>query len=98
MSPSPTVTVLMAVYNGQRYLRDAVNSVLSQTFKDFEFIIIDDGSTDECPKLLTSYARADRRIRLITRPNKGLTKSLNEGLQLARGEFIARMDADDVCF
>jgi glycosyltransferase involved in cell wall biosynthesis len=98
MSPFPTVTVLMAVYNGQRYLRDAVNSVLSQTFKDFEFIIIDDGSTDECPKLLASYARADQRIRLITRPNKGLTKSLNEGLQLARGEFVARMDADDVCF
>jgi glycosyltransferase involved in cell wall biosynthesis len=93
---NPTVSVLMAVYNGQRYLRDAVNSVIAQTFKDFEFIIIDDGSTDRSPELLASYAKAEPRIRLITRPNKGLTKSLNEGLHLARGEFIARMDADDI--
>jgi glycosyltransferase involved in cell wall biosynthesis len=86
----------MAVYNGDRYLREAVNSILSQTFKDFEFIIIDDGSTDRSPELLASYARADKRVKLISRPNTGLTKSLNEGLHLARGEFVARMDGDDV--
>jgi len=87
----------MAVYNGERYLREAVNSILSQTFKDFEFIIIDDGSTDRSPELLASYARADKRVKLISRPNKGLTKSLNEGLHVAQGEFVARMDGDDIC-
>src|SRR4051812_26679567 len=96
MAASPTVSVLMAVYNGEQYLREAVNSILSQTFKDFEFIIIDDGSTDRSPELLASYARADSRVKLISRPNKGLTKSLNEGLHAARGEFVARMDGDDI--
>lgn len=97
MTTSPTVSVVMAVYNGEKYLREAVNSVLSQSFKDFEFIIIDDGSTDRSGELLASYTRADKRIILVSRPNKGLTKSLNEGLHLARGEFVARMDGDDVC-
>jgi glycosyltransferase involved in cell wall biosynthesis len=73
-----------------------VQSVLKQSFSDFEFIIIDDGSTDRSNQMLQDYARKDNRVRLISRPNKGLTPSLNEGLKLARGEFVARMDADDV--
>lgn len=87
----------MSVYNAGRYLREAVESVLAQTYGDIEFIIIDDGSTDDSPKVLREYARRDSRIRLTVRENKGLTVTLNEGLGMARGEFIARMDCDDVC-
>jgi glycosyltransferase involved in cell wall biosynthesis len=97
MSPSaPTISVVMAVYNGQQYLRAAVDSILAQTFGDFEFIIIDDGSTDGSLDILKEYEQRDPRIRVVSRPNKGLTRSLNEGIALARGEFVARMDGDDV--
>ena len=80
----------MSVYNAERYLFMSIPSILAQTFTDFEFIIIDDGSTDRSNQILQDYARKDNRVRLISRPNKGLTASLNEGLKLARGEFIAR--------
>jgi glycosyltransferase involved in cell wall biosynthesis len=96
MSSIPPISVLLAVYNGGRYLRAAVDSILAQTFGEFEFIIIDDGSTDGSSALLAEYAAKDSRIRLVSRPNKGLTATLNEGLALARGEFLARMDADDI--
>jgi glycosyltransferase involved in cell wall biosynthesis len=94
-SSIPPISVLLAVYNGGRYLRAAVDSILTQTLADFEFIIIDDGSTDGSSAVLAEYAAKDSRIRLVSRPNKGLTATLNEGLALARGEFLARMDADD---
>ena len=93
---SPLISVLMPVYNAERYVAEAVESILGQTFRDFEFIIIDDGSTDRSLEILQRYAQQDPRIRLSSRPNMGLAKTLNEGLALARGEFIARMDADDV--
>lgn len=84
----------MSVYNGEKYLREAINSILNQTFTDFEFIIINDGSTDSTRQVLESYY--DPRIRLFHQDNIGLTKSLNRGLKLAQGEYIARMDADDI--
>lgn len=85
----------MAVYNGERYLREAIESILGQTFTDFEFVIINDGSTDSSRDIVLSYR--DSRIRLIDNPeNIGLTKSLNRGLSLARGEYVARQDADDI--
>ncbi|WP_174589763.1 glycosyltransferase [Methanocella conradii] len=91
----PTVTVLMSVYNGERYLREAVDSIIAQTYEDFEFLIVNDGSTDSSIEVLQSYE--DPRIRIINNDvNIGLTKSLNRGVQLARGRYIARMDADDV--
>lgn len=86
----------MSVYNASRYLREAVESILSQTFRDFEFIIIDDGSTDASPQLLREFAARDPRVRLSVRDNKGLTVTLNQALAQARGEFVARMDCDDV--
>ncbi len=92
----PLVSVLMPVYNAERYVAEAVESILAQTFGDFELLIIDDGSTDRSRALLGRYAARDGRIRLVSRPNKGLVATLNEGLGLARGELIARMDADDV--
>jgi len=91
---APKVSVLMSVYNGERYLRGAIDSILAQTFGDFEFIIINDGSTDGTRSILESYR--DERIRLFHQDNMGLTKSLNKGIRLARGEYIARMDADDI--
>lgn len=90
----PKVSVLMAVYNAEDFLAEAMESILNQTFKDFEFIIIDDGSTDSSKKIIRNYS--DPRIRLISRKNKGFVFSLNEGIELARGKYIARMDADDI--
>lgn len=85
----------MSVYNGQDYLSEAIDSILSQTFSDFEFIIINDASTDNTQQILDRYR--DRRIRVFTNKNNiGLTKSLNKGIASARGEYLARMDADDL--
>ena len=86
----------MSVYDGEKFLEEAVLSVLNQTYKDFEFIIIDDGSTDSSLKMLRSFEKKDERIKLVSRENKGLTRSLNEGIKLAQGEYIARMDGDDI--
>jgi glycosyltransferase involved in cell wall biosynthesis len=94
----PEISVLMSVYNGERFLRQAIESVLTQSFSDFEFIIVNDASTDSTLEILKEYQAADQRIRLLSNTeNLGLSKSLNRGLELATGEFIARMDADDVC-
>lgn len=93
----PQITVLMSVHNGERYLRESIDSILEQSYGDFEFLIIDDGSTDETPAILESYAARDQRVRIHTNTmNLGLTASLNRGLELARGNFIARQDADDI--
>jgi hypothetical protein len=86
----------MSVYNGEKYLKEAVESIVSQTFRNFEFIIINDGSTDGTPAILAHYQEMDTRIRVYHQENQGLIASLNRGCQLARGKYIARMDADDV--
>jgi len=94
---APTVSVLMSVYNGEKYLKAAINSILNQTFKDFEFIIINDGSKDNSVNILNSYK--DKRIKLIhNETNMGLPKSLNIGLNLSTGRYLARMDSDDISF
>lgn len=90
----PKVSVLMTVYNGMPYLPAAVDSVLRQSFQDFEFIIVNDGSTDGTAEYLASLA--DPRIRIIEQENGGTAKAANNGLQHCGGEYIARMDADDV--
>jgi glycosyltransferase involved in cell wall biosynthesis len=95
-SRPPLISVCMPVYNAERYIAEAVESILAQTFGDFEFIIIDDGSTDRSLAILQRYAAQDARIRLSSRPNGGYLIRLNEMLDEARGELIARMDADDV--
>ncbi|MCP4397497.1 MAG: glycosyltransferase [bacterium] len=91
----PKVTVLLPVYNGERYLRRAIESILQQSYSSFEFLIIDDGSTDLSLKIVQSYQ--DARIRLLENGrNLGLIDSLNRGMGLAKGEYIARMDCDDI--
>ncbi len=93
---SPTVSVVMCVYNGERYLAEAIESILQQTMKDFEFIIVDDGSTDGTADILRRCAAADDRVRVVTRPHEGIIGAANHGCGLAKGRYIARMDADDV--
>mgnify|MGYP001575778579 CR=1 FL=1 len=93
----PLVTVLMSVYNGEKYLRSCVESILNQTYKDFEFFIVNDQSTDDSVKIIESFH--DRRIVIHhNEKNIGQTKSLNVGLRLSKGRYVARMDADDMAF
>ena len=96
MNVTPRVSVLMSVYNGEAFVAEAVESILTQTFQDFEFLIVDDGSTDRSARILADYAGHDPRIRVLSQQNRGLIASLNRGLNEAQGVYIARMDADDV--
>src|SRR5258708_307711 len=86
----------MPVFNSECFLKDAIDSILGQSFADFEFIIIDDGSTDGSNAILLDYASRDERLRVYAQSNQGITLSLNRGLGLATGTYIARMDADDI--
>ncbi|MBZ0207938.1 MAG: glycosyltransferase [Flavobacteriales bacterium] len=91
----PKVTVLLPVHNSARFLREAMDSILAQTWHNFELLAIDDGSTDDGLEILRSYP--DPRIRIVVhQQNRGLATTLNEGVELAKGEYIARMDGDDV--
>jgi glycosyltransferase involved in cell wall biosynthesis len=94
---NPKVSIAMSVYNGDAYLRESLDSLQSQTLNDWELVVIDDGSTDSSGRILDEYAVRDPRFRVVHQENKGLTRSLNESISLAKGEFIARMDADDAC-
>ncbi|TCJ17456.1 glycosyltransferase [Flaviaesturariibacter flavus] len=92
----PTVSVLLPVYNAGRYLREAIDSVLAQTFTDFELLVLNDGSTDDSEAIIESYK--DPRLKhLANDKNRGLIYTLNRGIGLAQGRYFARMDADDVC-
>ena len=96
---NPKISVLMPVYNGEKYLRIAIQSILDQSFKDFEFIIVDDCSTDKSWKIIKKYAAADKRIiTLRNKKNLRATKTLNRGLWKALGKYVARMDADDFSY
>ena len=89
----PEITVLMPVRNGEKYIKESIDSVLNQTLTDFEFLIIDDGSTDRTVEIIQGYT--DKRIRLVRKEHQFI-QNLNEGLELASGSYIARMDADDI--
>ncbi len=90
------ISVILPVYNGEKYLREAVDSILNQTYRNIECIAVNDGSTDTTPELLMDYQKKDRRMVVLSRENRGLVTSLNEAIRLSRGEYIARMDADDI--
>lgn len=92
----PVISVVMSVCNGEKYLHESIDSVLNQTYTNFEFIIINDGSNDGSLDILLKYQKKDNRILLINQRNIGLTRSLNRGIKLAAGEYIARQDADDI--
>ena len=92
----PAISVAIGVYNGARYLRPSLESILGQQDVDFELVVVDDGSTDESPGILDTYARRDPRLRVLRQANSGLTKALIRGCAEARGAYIARQDADDL--
>ncbi len=94
---SPAISVAMSVYNGERFLSEAIESVLAQTFGDFELLILDDGSRDSSRSIIEDHAARDSRIRPIIRENRGLIASLNQLLGESRAPLVARMDADDIC-
>lgn len=93
---NPLISVVMPVYNAERYVADAINSILAQTYSHFEFIIVDDGSTDGSAGIVRAFAARDARIRPIFLEHGGAPRAQNVGLAAARGEFIARLDHDDI--
>ena len=93
----PTISVLMPVYNAERYLNESLSSILQQTFTDFEIIVINDGSNDSSLSILEAIAQQDSRVTILSRPNTGIVGALNDGLEICTGKYIARMDADDLC-
>jgi len=93
---APGVSVVMPVYNAERWLPEAVDSILRQSADDLELLIVDNGSTDRGPELANDYARRDGRIRVLFEPRRGLSRALNRGLEAARGALVARLDADDL--
>jgi len=93
---APEVSVVMSVYNGAEHLETTLASILSQEGCEFEFIVVDDGSTDGTSRILDEWAARDSRLRIIHQQNTGLTRALIRGCAEARGEFIARQDAGDV--
>lgn len=96
-SGAPSISVVMSCYNAERWLAESIESVLNQTWQDFEFIIVDDGSTDETASIIARFAAVDERIVPVSKSNTGLADSLNTGIARARSTWIARLDADDLC-
>src|SRR5688500_9607984 len=91
---SPIISVVLPVYNSENYIKEAIDSILNQTFKDFELIIINDGSVDRSAEVI--QAIKDSRIVYVDQQNSGLAATLNRGIQMARGKYIARQDNDDI--
>ncbi len=92
----PDISVVMSCYNASRWLKGAIDSILAQTFRNYEFILIDDGSTDRTRDIIADYSKIDKRIIVISKDNTGLADSLNLGITKTRGTWIARLDADDL--
>ena len=91
----PKVSVIIPVYNVEKYLAKCIESVINQTLTEIEIICVDDGSTDLCPKILDEYASKDKRIKVIHKENEGYGKTMNIGLDLAQGEYIGLVESDD---
>jgi glycosyltransferase involved in cell wall biosynthesis len=91
------VTFLVPVFNAQNYIREALESIQKQTYTDFKVLIINDGSTDRSLQIIEEFTKTDQRFQVISRENKGLVTTLNEGIELIDTKYIARMDADDIC-
>tara|TARA_R110002096_G_scaffold416576_2_gene619452 strand:- start:297230 stop:298141 length:912 start_codon:yes stop_codon:yes gene_type:complete len=98
MDKMPAISVTMPVYNTAKYLPMAIESVLNQTYSNFEFVIIDDGSTDGSSEIIAHYAKMDERIVSISRENRGIIYSRNEALALSKADYVALMDSDDICY
>ncbi len=95
MSDNPLISVVIPVYKVEKYLRECVDSVINQTYKNLDIILVDDGSPDKCPAICDEYAEKDTRVRVIHRKNGGLSAARNSGIDIARGEYITFIDSDD---
>lgn len=96
MTDKPQITVLTIVYNGELHIQEAIDSIRNQTYTDFEYIVVDNNSTDDTPEILEYYAKRDKRIRVIIETKQGILFARNAGLQQAKGDWVAVLDADDV--
>ena len=92
---SPKVSIIVPVYNVEKYLKRCVDSLVGQTLKDIEIILVDDGSPDGCPKMCDDFVATDSRIKVVHKPNGGLGSARNAGLEVAKGEYVAFVDSDD---
>ena len=92
---SPKVTVVVPIYNVEKYLRQCLDSIVNQTLKDIEIICVDDGSTDSSPQIIQEYMDKDSRVKVITKPNSGYGNSMNRGFDMAEGEYIGIVESDD---
>lgn len=91
----PKISIILPIYKVEKYLKKCIDSILAQTFKDFELILVDDGSPDRCPEICDEYAKLDQRIRVIHKKNGGLSDARNAGLDIAQGDFVGFVDSDD---
>ena len=96
MSSNPMISVVMPVYNGEKFLKEAIESILNQTYKDFEFLIVYDESTDGTLSIIQEFQERDARLVLINGDKEGISGALNKGIKKSRGKYIARLDADDI--
>lgn len=92
----PKISVIVPIYNVERYLSECINSILRQTFSDFECILVNDGSTDICGEICNNYQKIDNRIQIIHQSNKGVSAARNIGINIAKGEYITFIDSDDI--
>lgn len=92
---NPLVTIIVAIYNGEKYLNECVDSILSQTYKNLEIILVDDGSSDDCPKICDEYAKKDERIKVIHKENGGVSSARNAALEIIEGDYVCIIDQDD---
>lgn len=95
MSDNPLISIVIPVYKVEQYLRECVDSVIAQTYKNLDIILVDDGSPDKCPAMCDEYAAKDSRVRVIHKTNGGLSAARNSGIDIARGEYITFIDSDD---
>lgn len=95
MHDVPKISIIVPVYNVEKYVKKCIDSILNQTFKDFELILVDDGSTDNCGKICDEYSKDDSRVRVVHKENGGLSDSRNTGIELSRGEYLGFVDSDD---
>ena len=95
MNQQPKVSIVVPIYNVESYLERCIQTLLNQTLKDIEIILIDDGSPDHCPQICNEYAQKDSRIKVIHKKNAGLGYARNSGLEIARGKYLAFVDSDD---
>ena len=95
MQKNDLISIIVAVYNGEKYLRQCIKSIINQTYRNLEIIVIDDGSTDDSPNICDEWAKKDNRIKVIHQTNQGVSKSRNNALEIASGKYVSFIDQDD---